>query len=279
MISRISSEPLVAVGPGTQHKVLTETHLDKCLRRNHNYLCDFPLVTHSNYQRSCVGALMGQHAEAIEQLCNIHTEHEVEIVLPASDVTFAVYSPKAQTAHGNCINGTSFTKHLAFTSIVEVAPGCRLTLRDHVIDVPFSIVAPKIPLIHQTTWDTLEVPKNLLRQVDLRQAKLYTLLANDSIIDKGFQDDLRMSNMQLSALHRTLTEEVQRQQTSFVQYFSSISAALVGFAIIILVCFCCQYWCRRRSLASALPTFRHADLPEGPVPEDNLPMAHRAVAF
>jgi hypothetical protein len=238
-------EPLIALGNDKKNKILSESALHKCLQRNHYYLCSSPVVTSTNFESSCVGGLMGQHADTIKDLCDIRTEHEREVVMQASERTFAVFSPEIFTARGSCLNGSFITRHISHSSIVELPPGCNLQLKGTLIDVPFSITTPREPIIHPTNWDTLTVPRAILRELDHRQTKLYQLLANDSADNLDFQDGLRMSRVQLAALHDRLSREVQENHSSFIQYFVILGITLLLLMAILALCWCGRYWCSR----------------------------------
>jgi len=251
MVTMITApEPLIAMGTDRRYKVLTESDLHHCLRRNHNYLCNSPVITHTNFASACIGAIMGQLPDKISSLCRIHIEPEREMVMQASERTFAVYSPVAFTAHGTCINGTITTKPIGLSNQIEVGPGCNLQLKDHIIEVPFSLTAPRMPMITPTNWDTMEVPKQLLREDDLRQMKLYKLLTNDSRNEEAVQEGLRVSQAQLAMLHDRLTQEVAQQSQTGLIIFACLGGIVTAILCILLVCWCARYWCQRGAARS-----------------------------
>ena len=263
-------QSLIAMGADKRYKVLTESDLHHCLRRNHHYLCKSPVLTHTDFASTCVGALMGQLPDSIAALCRIHMEPEREMVMQASERTFAIFTPIPFTAHGACINGTIITKIITKSAIVGLEPGCSLNLRSHLIEVPFSLTTPRQPIVSTTNWDTLEVPKKLLREDDKRQMKMFQLLVNDTYDEAEFQDGLRLSQKQLAQLHAQLSEQVAANQNSTAIIIATI-AAIVGFiAAVLLFCWCGRYWCNPFGIARPPPIpprrpaapVRMSDLPE-----------------
>lgn len=234
---------LIAMGPERHHKVLTETDLDHCLRRNHVYICSSPVITQTDFSTSCIGALMGQLPTAIAQLCQVHMQPEREMVMQASEETFAVYSPESFTAHGMCVNGTLLTRHIPQVSMVNVAGGCSLSLRHHTIESPFSIVSPRQPLITPTNWDTFEVPKELLKNADKSEMKLYQFLLQDHNLSTQVDHGLRMSQTQLALLHDRLAQQVRESQAQGLWIVMSVSILMGIMFTIIMHLVCARYFC------------------------------------
>jgi hypothetical protein len=192
MVAMITTpQTLIALGPNQHYKVLTEPDLHKCLRRNHHYLCDSPVITLTEFKASCIGALMGQLPKSIASLCTMHNEAEREMVMQAEENAFAVYTPIPFTAHGTCLNGSRITRVLSKSTVIQLDSVCNLQLKEHLIEVPFSLISPRVPLISSTSWDTLEVPRKLLREEDRRQMDLFRALVNASYDEREFRDGLR----------------------------------------------------------------------------------------
>jgi hypothetical protein len=190
--------------------------------------------------------------------------------MQASERTFAVFSPDPFTAHGLCINGTIVTKIIPRSSIISLEPGCSLQLRQHLIDVPFSLTTPRQPIISSTDWDTLEVPRKLLKQEDRRQMKLFQLLVNDTHEAAAFQEGLQLSQQQLRMLHAQLSEqfEVSRNQNAII--IGTVSALVFIIATVLLLCWCSRYWCnpfQGRRRRPHLPRNLDTAMPEIPDPE------------
>jgi hypothetical protein len=246
MVAMIStSHSLIALGPNQHYKVLTEPDLHKCLRRNHHYLCDSPVITLTEFKASCIGALMGQLPHSIASLCKMHNEAEREMVMQAAENAFAVYTPIPFTAHGTCLNGTRITRVLSKSTVVHLDSGCNLQLKEHLIEVPFSLISPRIPLISTTSWDTLEVPRKLLREEDRRQMDLFRALVNESYDEKDFRDGLRLSQQQLALLHEQLARDFTYSR-SWITVVLITSGIVVGLVVVLLACcWCCRHRCLR----------------------------------
>jgi ABC-type microcin C transport system duplicated ATPase subunit YejF len=121
----------------------------------------------------------------------MHNEAEREMVMQAEENAFAVYTPIPFTAHGTCLNGSRITRVLSKSTVIQLDSGCNLQLKEHLIEVPFSLISPRVPLISSTSWDTLEVPRKLLREEDRRQMDLFRALVNASYDEREFRDGLR----------------------------------------------------------------------------------------
>jgi len=257
MVKMVTSpEQLIALGADKRYKVLSEADLHHCLRRNHVYMCNSPVITHTDFGSSCIGAIMGQMSDRIVELCQIHMEPSREIVLQASEQTFAVYSPEPFTAHGTCVNGTLTRKLMGISSIVSLSPGCSLQLKEHVIDAPFSLTLPKQPIIEQTSWDTLDVPRRLLQHEDQRQTKLYGMLVNDSYDVSKLEDGLRLSQAQLAKLHDRLSKQVAESHGFLFWSGVIISSILVVLISLLTACWCARYWCPASRVFSRAPSLR-----------------------
>jgi hypothetical protein len=194
-----------------------------------------------------------------------------EMVMQALEITFAVFSPDPFTAHGLGINGTIVTKIITRSSIISLEPGCSLQLRQHLIDVPFSLTTPRQPIVSSTDWDTLEVPRKLLKQDDCRQMKLFQLLVNDTHEEEAFHEGLKLSQQQLRLLHAQLSEqfEVNRNQNAII--IGMVSALVFIIATVLLLCWCSRYWCNpfqgRRHRQNLPRNLNDVAMPEIPDPE------------
>jgi hypothetical protein len=249
MVAMISmTHSLIAIGPDQHYKVLTEPDLHKCLRRNHHYLCESPVVTLTEFKASCIGALMGQLPQSIASLCRMHNEAERVMVMQAAENAFAVYTPTPFTAHGTCLNGTRITRVLTKSTIVQLDSGCSLQLKEHLIEVPFSLISQRIPLISTTSWDTLEVPRKLFREEDWRQMDLFKALVNESYAEADFRDGLRLSQQQLAILHEQLARDF-----AYSRSWVTILLITVGTAVGLFLCIGVCIWCCRRRWGTRYP--------------------------
>jgi hypothetical protein len=183
---------------------------------------------------------MGQLPQSIASLCRMHNEAEREMVMQATENAFAVYFPMPFTAHGTCLNGTRITRVLTKSTIVQLDSGCSLQLKEHLIEVPFSLISPRVPLISTTSWDTLEVPCKLLREEGRRQMDLFKALVNESYSEADFRDGLRLSQQQLAILHDQLARDFAYSR-SWVTILLTTVGIVVGLLLWIAVCvWCCH---------------------------------------
>ena len=259
-------DQLIALGPNHQHKVLSETDLHHCLRKNHVYLCSSPATTMTDLGASCIGALMGQVPEGITSLCNLKMEPEREMVMQAGAQDFAVYSPVPFTAHGTCLNGTLITQLISKVSVIHVDPGCSLNLRHHKVESPFSITMPRRPLITHTSWDTLEVPKQLLQKADQAEQRMYNFLAEDKNLSDSAEAGIRVSQAQLARLHQRLVSEVQNTYSQGFWIALSVFIILGLVWCVVMYIWCSRYFCPKPLplVAPSVPTLYRYEEPQPP---------------
>ncbi|MGI9161331.1 MAG: hypothetical protein ACR2JI_00200 [Mycobacterium sp.] len=257
-------EPLIAIGPNGLHKALTETDLDKCLQRNHVYMCEAPIITLTSNEGSCIGALMGQLPNVITKRCQVKLEAQREVVVQAGERTFAIFSPEVFTAQGECLNGTSITKYITSTSRLTLDSGCTLRLKQHLLSAPFSIITPRVPMVEKTNWDTMEVPRELLRHVDAQEMRLYSTLLADKNLSLQVEDGLRLSQAQLTRLHKSLANQVHSAQWN--HFWITVAIALVlGVIVSVISYLCCaRYFCPKPdvSLSISKPASRRGSWPQ-----------------
>lgn len=186
---------------------------------------------------------MRQLPDTIAQLCQVHMGPEREKVVQASEDTFAVFSPESFTAYGGCVNGTLLTCHISKVSMIQVAGGCSLRLRHHTIESPFSVMTPSQPIVTRMNWDTFEVPKEPLKNVDCSEMKLYQFLLKEYNLSSQVEDGLQMSHTQLAILHDRLSRQVQESQAKGIWVIITVGILLgVMFTIIMHLIVSC-YFC------------------------------------
>ena len=176
---------------------------------------------------------MAQIPSAITTLCQVSMEPERELVTQAGERSFAIYSPEVFTAHGHCTNGSLVQRYISHTTILTLDSGCDLELRQHILAVPFSIVTPRQPIMEYTNWDTLEVPKQVLLNMDRNEMRMYDFLPADHNLSVQVDDGIRMSQTQLAVLHHRLSQQVEEAHNNGFWITVAVSI-LLGFLFTVL---------------------------------------------
>ncbi len=236
LLSVQAKDEIIAVGPDHNHKVLSRSQFERCLRRNHIFICESPLITATNFSTSCVGALMDHNQQAIEAHCTLHHLPIQEMVFQTAADQFAIFSPLTYTARGACHNGTAISALISKTSKVTVPNGCTLNLRQHSLSVPINVIATLTPWVQETKWDILGVPRKLLQESNQRTIKIQRLLQNDSDIESIIEGQLLSTVKHLQDAHERL--EAQLQQAQELATYVTIAVALAISFIVIGLCVC-----------------------------------------
>ena len=186
---------------------------------------------------------MAQIPAAITTLCQVSMEPERELVTQAGERTFAIYSPEVFTAHGHCTNGTLVQRYISHTTTLSLDSGCSLELRQHILTVPFSIVTPRQPIMEYTNWDTLEVPKQVLLNMDRNEMRMYDFLPADHNLSVQVDDGIRMSQTQLAVLHHRLSQQVEEAHNNGFWITVAVSILLGFLFTVITYLVCSRYFC------------------------------------
>ncbi len=237
-------EDIIAVGHDHHHRVFTQVQLNHCLRRYQKYICEFPLITNTNFSTSCVGSLMDHNHAGIQQHCSLETVPSQEMVFQTATNQFAIYSPETFTGRGKCLNGTSFSALISRISKVQVPSGCNLVLRNHILTVPVNIIAAGQPWVQNTKWDTLEVPRQLFENEIRRRDDFNRLFDDDNKIRSTIERQLNSSLQDLQDAHETVAKDAKSITTSISNHHYYI-IALAGVALtllfVLICCMCCRY--------------------------------------
>ena len=146
---------MIAIGKNKQGKhqyvVLSDTDLEACYHRSHNYICEKQQVIRSDMSGSCLGALFIQNPEGIEENCRIERKQLRETVYRLSATEHLVFSPNPLITQIECKNGSHFPLRLKATSRISIPEGCSAQLHNHTIySDPTLRIAPEA--LH-FTWD------------------------------------------------------------------------------------------------------------------------------
>ena len=131
---------------------LSSVDLIGCHAVNNIYLCERHGVLGKNLNNSCLGALYLQNHDLAQTICPLHILPSKEVVRQLLNNWFLVYSPHPQTAPIACRNGTQ-TEFYFKSGITRVflSPGCKMNLREHLLQSDFSITLPDE--IFHFVWD------------------------------------------------------------------------------------------------------------------------------
>ncbi len=241
MLVITASHDIIAVGPDSRHKVMSQSQFDQCRKRNHHFVCESPLVTNTDFATSCVGALMDHNSEAIQQHCTLQHQPIQEQVYQTAANQFAIFAPQTYTARGHCINGTTISALISPTASVNVPSGCTLNLRQHSITVPTNIITTLIPWVQETKWDTFEVPRRLLKQSADNHAHIQRLLSNETTMSSQFHADFVASVQDLQKAHATLAAQLENAQTIHATLLLALACTVVILILALCTCLCCRY--------------------------------------
>jgi hypothetical protein len=239
-----TDQDIIAVGPNSEHKILSPSQLANCQKHYQKYICESPLITHTNFATSCVGSLMDHNHFGIQNHCTLRTSPSQEMVFQTATNSFAIYSPETFTGRGHCLNGTSMSALISKVTKVQVPSGCSLTLRHHVITVPVNVIAAGQPWVQHTKWDTLEIPKKLFANEIKRRNDIQRLFSEDDEVRSVIEAQLNSSLMDLQDAHDSIAKDAENFMFSINnhQYYILALAAVAAILFIILcICMCCRY--------------------------------------
>jgi len=248
-----AQQDIIAVGRNNHHRVLTQTQLSSYRKHYQKFLCEQPLITNTNFSTTCVGSLMDHNPLGIQEHCSLTSSPSQESVFQINHNQFAVYSPETFTGRGHCTNGTNLSALISTTTTVTVPPGCTFNLRHHILSVPINAITTSEPWVQETKWDTMEVPKQLLRNSIIRDSAIHQLLAHDEVIKQAAQRHLNASAILLNATHASIAHDIIRaQQTAHLHQWLIIALAIISALILFIVCSC---MCRRYRQATTFTPY------------------------
>jgi hypothetical protein len=116
-----------------QFKLLSNSDLAGCAKRNHIYLCEKHQVLQTNLASACLGALYLQHEGGVIENCQIKRKPIRETVYQLNANEHLIFLPKPFTAQIICQNGSHYPVQLLNTQKVFVPDFCSVNLINHTI--------------------------------------------------------------------------------------------------------------------------------------------------
>ncbi len=131
---------------------LSSIDLMGCHAVNNIYLCEKHGVLGKSLNNSCLGSLYLQKYDLAQTLCPLHIMPSREMVRQLLNNWFLIFSPDPQTAPITCRNGSQNEFYFK-TGITRafLSPGCKMNLKEHLIQSDFSINIPD-EIVH-FVWD------------------------------------------------------------------------------------------------------------------------------
>jgi hypothetical protein len=149
---------------------LSSVDLLGCHAINNIYLCERHGVLGKQLNTSCLGALYLQNFQLAQELCPLHIRPSGEVVRQLLDNWFLIYSPHPQTAYVSCRNGTENEAYIkSGITRTFLSPGCKMNLKDHLLQSDFSLSLPDDIVDFKWDWDTSPIALNLENEIDLLQ--------------------------------------------------------------------------------------------------------------
>jgi hypothetical protein len=116
-----------------QFKLLSNSDLAGCVKRNHIYLYEKHQVLQTNLAGTCLGALYLQHEGGVIENCQIKRKPIRETVYQLNANEHLIFLPKPFTAQIICQNGSHFPVQLLNTQKILVPDFCSVNLINHTI--------------------------------------------------------------------------------------------------------------------------------------------------
>ncbi len=243
-------DDIIAVGPDHHHKILSQSQFDACIRKNHHYICETPLISNKNFSTSCVGSLMDHFQPGIEQHCSLKHRPSQEMVFQTSANQFAIFSPITYTGRGKCNNGSVISALISESSTITIPNGCSFELKQHMIQTPINIITSLAPWVQETKWDTLAVPRRLLENDNNRRIKINQILQNDSSIETITEAQFLSTVKHLLEAHKVI-----KTQLESAQEIHSYALLTIGICVVIIVFFICVCMCVRFNRQQPIQAF------------------------
>jgi hypothetical protein len=191
---------LIAIGPNSKFKILTQADIAHCRQRNKIYLCDKNHVLRTKLEHSCLGSLYIRSEIGVQQNCKFERRRLKEMVYQLNEIDHLVFSPEPLTVQMQCRNGSHFPIFLSTNSKISVPGGCEVTLRDHSIKSDYDINVSPNSLVFEWHWDITQLSYDLLtdsenldiqfdnlrRKVALLQNSTMPMKSFDALLDQRF---------------------------------------------------------------------------------------------
>jgi len=217
---------LIAVGKNRRYKVLSESDLSSCIRRNRVYLCEKHQVLHTDLATSCLGSIYDRNAIGVRNNCKLIRKQLKETVYQISANDHLLFTPRPYTTQLECKNGTHFPLYLEQTTKLHIPDDCSVALLSHSIQSDYTIRISPEPLHVPWAWDPLSLPADLLLDAALIDRKLNTL-------DKNLKD-LANETSSATDFHAMMNSKFSDPMSFPWFIWAAIIASVLGLSILIL---------------------------------------------
>lgn len=117
----------------TVFKVMREESLLDCVKFGQTYHCENNNVVNKNVSRSCLFTLFSQQLDALKNRCNLLLSSPEESVIQLDESTYRLLVPKNQLLTVTCSNGTTTSRKIQGSLIINLQPGCHATMDSYYI--------------------------------------------------------------------------------------------------------------------------------------------------
>ena len=152
---------IIAVGRSDKFKVLSQTDLAACIKRNKIYLCEKHQVLHTNLQASCLGSIYSNFEQGIKENCKLERKQLKETVYQLSPTDHLIFTPHPYNAKIECRNGSAFPVYLTQVHRLYVPEDCKINLKSHTISSDYNIRVSPPALDVPWTLDPMQLPANI----------------------------------------------------------------------------------------------------------------------
>ena len=225
----IPETEMIAIGRASslgasQFKLISNSDLASCVKRNHIFLCEKHQVLQTNLPGTCLGALYLQHEGGVIENCQLKRKPVRETVYQLNANDHLIFSPRPFTAQIICQNGSHYPVQLINTQKIFIPDYCSITLVNHTITSDGNIRISPPALQMQMTLNLNLFPSEMMDDIthaDDEFNKIHRHLQkiqNDTITDEVFN----------SMLHKNILSSSSTLSTVLWTLFGlSISAILL----------------------------------------------------
>jgi hypothetical protein len=211
----IPETEMIAIGRASslgtsQFKLISNSDLASCVRRNHIFLCERHQVLQTNLPGTCLGALYLQHEGGVIENCQLKRKPVRETVYQLNANDHLIFSPKPFTAQIICQNGSHYPVQLINTQKIFIPDYCSITLVNHTITSDGNIRISPPALQMQMTLNLNLFPSEMMDDIthaDDEFNKIHRHLQqiqNDTITDEVFNSMLHTNILSSSSTLSTV---------------------------------------------------------------------------
>jgi len=193
-----------------QYKLISNSDLAGCVKRNHIYLCEKHQILQTNLAGTCLGALYLQHEGGVIENCEIKRKPLRETIYQLNANEHLIFSPQPYTAQIICQNGSHFPMQLLATQKVFIPDFCSVNLVNHTISSDGNIRISPPALQMQMTLNLNLFPSEMMSDLKHADDEFNRLhrhiqkLINDTVTDDEFNNMLHNSVFSSSTLSTVL---------------------------------------------------------------------------